>query len=91
MTNVITLSVPQHRQSLSQRAGTLIDIFANHRRHGDDVFWLKENAELLNILECTATEVPAQTLSLHQDFYDRLPQKIGVFPTVLSVFAVDLP
>ena len=91
MTNLITLSVPQHRQSLLQRAGVLIDIFANHRRHGDDVFWLKENAELLNILECTATEVPAQTLSLHQDFYDRLPQKIGVFPTVLSVFAVDLP
>lgn len=80
MTNVITLSVPQHRQSLSQRAGTLIDIFANHRRHGDDVFWLKENAELLNILECTATEVPDQTLSLHQDFYDKLPQKLAFFP-----------
>ena len=80
MTNVITLSVPQHRQSLSQRAGTLIDIFANHRRHGDDVFWLKENAELLNILECTATEVPDQTLSLHQDFYDKRPQKLAFFP-----------
>ena len=44
MTNVIILIVPQHRQYLSQRTGTLIDICANHRRYGDDVFWLKENA-----------------------------------------------
>jgi hypothetical protein len=44
MTNVISLNVPQRRQTLQQRTGALVDIFAKHRRYGEDVFWLKENA-----------------------------------------------
>lgn len=80
MTNVISLSVPQRRQTLPQRAGTLVDVFANHRRYGEDVFWLKENAELLNILECTGTKVAPLMLEVHQEFYDKLPQKLAFFP-----------
>jgi hypothetical protein len=80
MTNVISLSVPQRRQTLPQRAGALVDVFANHRRYGEDVFWLKENAELLNILECTGTKVAPQVLEVHQEFYEQLPQKLSFFP-----------
>lgn len=80
MTNVISLSVPHRRQTMSARAGTLVDVFANHRRVEEDVFWLKENAELLNILECTGTAVPIDQLNVHQDFYAKLPQKLTFFP-----------
>ena len=80
MTNVISLNVPQRRQTLPQRAGALVDIFAKHRRYGEDVFWLKENAELLNILECTGTQVAPQILEVHQEFYDKLPQQLSFFP-----------
>ena len=80
MTNVISLNMPQRRQTLPQRAGALVDVFANHRRYGEDVFWLKENAELLNILECTGTKVSSQMLMVHQEVYDNLPQKLAFFP-----------
>ena len=80
MTNVISLNVPQRRQTLPQRAGALVDIFAKHRRYGEDVFWLKENAELLNILECTGTQVAPQMLAVHQEFYDKLHQQLSFFP-----------
>lgn len=80
MTNVISLRVPHRRQTLLQRAGNLVDVFANHRRYGEDVFWLKENAELLNILECTGTDVPQDMLALHDEFYANLPQQLAFFP-----------
>ena len=53
MTNIISLNVPPRRLRLAERTPALIRCFAEHRRIMDDVFWLKENAELLNILECT--------------------------------------
>jgi hypothetical protein len=80
MTNVISLSVPQRRQTLPQRAGALVDVFANHRRYSEDVFWLKENAELLNILECSGTKIDPDMLAVHQEFYDNLPQQMSFFP-----------
>lgn len=80
MTKIISLSVPQRRQTLPERAGALVDVFANHRRYGEDVFWLKENAELLNILECSGTKVDPQMLGVHQEFYDNLPKQISFFP-----------
>lgn len=60
--------------------GALLGSFAGHRRFGDDVFWLKENAELLNILECTGREVPAEALEAHRGFYDRVVQRLEFFP-----------
>ncbi|MEL6100257.1 MAG: hypothetical protein AAFR68_02975 [Pseudomonadota bacterium] len=80
MNNVIALNVPHRRQRLSERTGALIDIFAGQRRFGDDVFWLKENAELLNILECTGAKVDAFDLDVHAEFYAELPQRLSFFP-----------
>lgn len=61
MSNVIQLNVPSQRQGHATRYSALIASFAQHRRFGDDVFWLKENAELLNILECTGSNTGSNT------------------------------
>ena len=47
MSNII--SFPQRIRPLEEagRIGILIDCFCNRRRTTEDVFWLKENAELL--------------------------------------------
>lgn len=80
MSNVIRLNVPSQRQSKRDRHAALIASFAQHRRFGDDVFWLKENAELLNILECTGTALDADTLAPHEGFYKQVEKRLGFFP-----------
>ncbi|MDK3073114.1 hypothetical protein QO034_08345 [Sedimentitalea sp. JM2-8] len=80
MSNVIKLTVPFRRQGAAARRAALIASFAQHRRLQDDVFWLKENAELLNILECTGASLDDDTLSPLQEFYDRLESRLGFFP-----------
>ncbi|MGV6847545.1 MAG: DUF6902 family protein [Marinibacterium sp.] len=80
MSNVIRLNVPSRRQAEGARLGALLGSFAGQRRFGDDVFWLKENAELLNILECTGRNVPAEALEAHRGFYDRVVQRLEFFP-----------
>ncbi|WP_428924661.1 DUF6902 family protein [Marinibacterium sp. SX1] len=80
MSNVIPLNVPSRRQSEGARLGALLDSFAAHRRFGDDVFWLKENAELLNICECTGRAVPAEALQAHAGFMARIAQRMEFFP-----------
>ncbi len=80
MSNVIKLNVPSQRQSHAARRSALIASFARHRRFGDDVFWLKENAELLNILECTGARLERDALSPHEGFYDQVEKRLGFFP-----------
>lgn len=80
MSNVIQLSPPSLRQTPAQRRADLISSFAQHRRVGDDVFWLKENAELLNILECTGLGADSAALDAHADFYDGIENRLGFFP-----------
>ncbi len=80
MSNVIRLNVPSQRQSACARRSALISSFAQYRRFGDDVFWLKENAELLNILECTGLRLEEQALAPHQGLYDNVEKRLGFFP-----------
>lgn len=80
MSNVIQLNVPSQSQRQASRLSCLITNFAHYRRFGDDVFWLKENAELLNILECTGAKLEPEALLAHSDFYARLENRIGFFP-----------
>ena len=72
MTNVIQLNAPFRQRSVSARQAALLSTFANHRRFQDDVFWLKENAEVLNVLESTGAQVGAHALSLHGAFYEKI-------------------
>ncbi|WP_372835178.1 DUF6902 family protein [Puniceibacterium confluentis] len=80
MTNVIQLNVPPRLTPQDARIGALLASFALDRRTGDDVFWLKENAEVLNILECTGAEVSQGALSAHQGFYDTVERRLSFFP-----------
>ncbi|MDQ2088489.1 DUF6902 family protein [Marimonas arenosa] len=80
MSNVVHLNVPSRSDREAQRHAALLRSFAQHRRLGDDVFWLKENAELLNILECTGTRPAAAALAVHEKVYVRVEQRLGFFP-----------
>lgn len=80
MSNIIALNVPPRRQRLSERTAALVECFARQRRVPDDVFWLKENAELLNILDCTGQRLSPGDLEPHRGFYDGLPERLAFFP-----------
>ncbi|TKZ20613.1 hypothetical protein FAP39_10010 [Shimia litoralis] len=80
MSNIVQLNVPSLRQSHQDRYGALMQSFAKHRRFGDDVFWLKENAELLNILECSGAKVGEDALMTYQGFYAQVEKRLQFFP-----------
>lgn len=80
MTNIVQLNVPSQRLPAPLRNAALMACFSEHRRTGDDVFWLKENAELLNILECTRADVDEQGLASYASFYDTIEKRLQFFP-----------
>lgn len=89
--NVIAL--PRHTLSKPRPFAALAKSFARHRRDQSDVYWLKENAELLSILECTGAKVQAQDLECYLPFYQSLPERITFFPQYyrfLTSIALDL-
>ncbi|MCW8843335.1 MAG: hypothetical protein OQK00_07975 [Rhodobacteraceae bacterium] len=80
MTNVLAFSPAARVQPETQRHAALMQSFASHRRFGDDVFWLKENAELLNILECTGRGIAADDLEAYRGFYAGVERRLRFFP-----------
>ncbi len=93
MTNVVALNVPTRILPLEARIAALLGCFSQSRRIGDDVFWLKENAELLNILECTGQPVPAEALQVYEGFYEQAEKRLQFFPQYyrfLLSLALDL-
>ncbi len=93
MSNVITFSPPTRIAPLPQRLSALVGTFASDRRQIDDVFWMKENAELLNILESTGTKIPVEALAPLAPFYDGAVRRLEFFPQYyrfLLSLALDL-
>lgn len=93
MSNVIALTVPPRMRSLDARLAGLLRTFAEGRRQIDDVFWLKENAELLNILECTGLRPSAEALDVHRPVYGELVRRMEFFPQYYRFYlslALDL-
>ena len=83
MSNVVHLNITSRNAREGGRLAQLLAAFAAHRRIGDDVFWLKENAELLNILECSGPrpEGLAEALAAaHGGFYADAEKRLGFFP-----------
>lgn len=80
MSNIIAFSAPQRQHDFKDHAADLITLFSQQRRGLDDVFWLKENAELLSILECTGRQLDAVDLAPLAQFYETLPQRLSFFP-----------
>lgn len=79
MSNVIPLKAPGSHISFDQQCTALIGNFSQHRRVQGDVFWLKENAELLNILECTGTRLSEKQLLPMIGFYNKIEDQICFF------------
>ncbi len=79
MTNVITLK-RREPISLQTRQSRLIASFATERRQTDDVFWLKENAELLGILSATGAKLSLNALAPFETFYAQIEERIQFFP-----------
>ncbi len=80
MSNVIAFK-PAPRVAVQQdRFSALIHCFATQRRDQDDVFWMKENAELLNILVATKADVESDALLPFQDFYKNAAQRLEFLP-----------
>ncbi|MEP2639426.1 hypothetical protein [Roseobacter sp.] len=79
MSNVVSLGLPR-RLSLAERQGLFIHNFATNRRAHDDVFWLKENAELLNVLASTGAALPDAALAPYRRVYDGLNKRMRFFP-----------
>ncbi|WP_187431681.1 hypothetical protein ROLI_018960 [Roseobacter fucihabitans] len=79
MSNVISLGLP-HRPNLAQRQALLMHNFAHNRRGKEDVFWLKENAEILNMLATSGALLGTEALAPYRDIYDSLEEKLKFFP-----------
>ncbi len=80
MQNVVSLKVPFQQNSKAARQAALLRSFADHRRGDEDVFWLKENAEALNILECTGARPDVDDLSMYETFYADIERRMEFFP-----------
>lgn len=59
---------------------------ATCRRGPEDVFWLKENAELLNVLECTVAKPDAGGIAHYGAFYEEIGRRIAFFPQYYRFF-----
>lgn len=85
MSNVIALNARLVRQPLTQRLALHARLFAGDRRSEEDVFWLKENAEFLNILQ--ATGLPSDALlETYESFYDQVESRLGQYPQYYRFF-----
>lgn len=80
MSNVVALSHPRRFADLSAQVATLAHSFAFERRGGDDVHWLKENGEFLNVLEAGAVSFDPSALDVYASVYDALPRRFAFFP-----------
>ena len=86
MSNVVQLVLPMAKQPAMTRHAALVHTFAFHRRAETDVFWLKENAELLNILECTGQLLSDDALAALSPVYQDLPARMEFFPQYYRFF-----
>lgn len=80
MSNVIALTFPPRHRPLDARLAALAVCFCEKRRFGDDVFWLKENAEFLNILETSGLGLPDAGLDPYLAFYAQAWDRLVFFP-----------
>ena len=93
MSNIVHLKFPKNAPVPKDGIPQLLAGFSQHRRTPEDVFWLKENAEILNILESTGTPVSKASLAPYQGFLAELSEKSRFYPQYYRFFlsiALDL-
>lgn len=79
MSNVVSLRGWADHQTTRTSNDVLIDCFSRFRRSENDVFWLKENAELLNILESQIGRSGELDLSAYLPFYNNIDRRLCFF------------
>ncbi|UWR32017.1 hypothetical protein K3759_08515 [Sulfitobacter sp. W027] len=79
MTNVVLLR-PDDTCDPTTRTARLIRCFAIERRAQGDVFWLKENAELLGVLASTGNRLDRETLEPLRAFHAGSRDMLRDFP-----------
>ncbi|MGC1502927.1 MAG: hypothetical protein WA782_02185 [Sulfitobacter sp.] len=85
MSNVITFHAAV-RRSRSQNLSTLMIAVAQNRRRQGDVFWLKENAEVLGMLAATRAVTTVDDLAPYAEFYDQIEEKLRFYPQYYRFF-----
>ncbi len=83
---VIRLNTPFRQRSKPSRQSAIMQRFAETRRGPEDVFWLKENAEVLNVFEATGAELTQDTLEVYAAHYSDIETRIGFFPQYYRFF-----
>lgn len=86
MGDILQLDIPFRQRSRAARQAALIDRVASARRGSEDVFWLKENAELLNVLESSDAIPGAAALGPYDELYREIGARIGFFPQYYRFF-----
>lgn len=92
MSNVVSLYSPAH-VTADRALDDVVDLFANRRRTRRDAFWLKENAELLQILLATQHAQSAPDLSAYAGFVSSMVEEMRFFPQYYRFYlsiALDL-
>ena len=70
MSNVVELKFPDRNNSKHDRVAATLQNFSGNRRLDQELFRLKDNGELLNILETSKLCCGLDQLQAHQSFYD---------------------
>ncbi len=79
MSNIISLrSLPSDASGPALNA--VLDLFANRRRSRSDAFWLKENAEVLQVLLAIGVDQTQLDLSAYEGFVATLSDEVRFFP-----------
>ncbi|SFR04275.1 DUF6902 family protein [Poseidonocella sedimentorum] len=86
MTNIIAFRPPKSSATLTDKVGALATCFARARRSESDVFWLKENAELLNVMETSGLRPDLSALEPLQPVYQSILDRISFFPQYYRFF-----
>lgn len=93
MSNIIQFKPLPPKATAQQRIQSFVTMVAQSRRTSEDVFWMKENAEILNVLETSGQTLDPVVLSAYDEFYDSIEQKLQYFPQYYRFFlsiALDL-
>ncbi|MEM6480331.1 MAG: hypothetical protein AAF922_09235 [Pseudomonadota bacterium] len=93
MGSVVPLNTPFRQTNREARVAAAIHRFAATRRRSSDVFWLKENAELIGLIESSGVQISQNDLGPHLEFYAEIDKKLAFFPQYYRFFlslALDL-
>ena len=85
MSNIIAFQ-PAQQRSRADNLTALMAGLAQERRRPDDVFWLKENAELLGVFAATGAQLRPADLIPYTEFYAQIEERLRFYPQYYRFF-----